>query len=712
MDQNTLNILITAQDQASSILSGVGGAIQQVNTQAQNLAKNGLVTMQSGFEKVAKTIESHLKVALIGVTAIMGLFVKNTMEMEGTRTAFEGMIGDISKTDTLMKQLVETAKKTPLQFTDVAKNAESLLAFGVSSDAINDKMKMLGDVARGNAVKLGLLTNVYGQVKSAGKLMGQDLLQFTSQGIPLISGLSKHFGVAESKIKKMVETGKVGFSDVDQVLQNLTSNGGIFYQAMERQSKTLDGTVSNLTDTFFSFGRAFLGMSEEGTVKGGGIFSYLAQEAQKLLEYVSQLDGAALAEQLISSIRPVYEFITSNTPLAKSVLAGLAFTVGVVVAGTFGTMAIAVVAATWPFIAIAAIAGGLYYIWLQNQDAITSITNKFNEFKVVLEQLWQAFTKTKEFNLLVQTFTAIWNAIQGLMPDIIAIAGLFGVYFAGAISLLWYAFEQLYPVFLQIWQSAIDLFNAIQPIIQAVLAMALCIAAALFPVFIYLGTLLVQVVKSFGEMFAGAVEILSGLINFIVGIFTGDWNKAWEGIKQIFNGLISFLQGAWDLAVAPFRSMIDAVKNIFRTFDLLQTGKDLIQGLINGVKNEWGNLTKTVTDVANSVTQTFAKLWDQHSPSRVAKNLGINFTVGLQQGIIDPAPLAIGAARSIASGVTDQASNALNNNTTSTVTNTQQPITININGYNQDPNDLVQQVVDALAGRNRASMMGLNNAYT
>jgi hypothetical protein len=146
----------------------------------------------------------------------------------------------------------------------------------------------------------------------------------------------------------------------------LTSTGGIFNNAMARQSLTLNGIVSNLTDTFFGFGRALLGMDSEGNIRQGGAFYYLAQGGQKLLDVVGQIDGAKIADNLINMIRPVFNFITSNTPESQAVLIGLASVAGTLLVGAFVSMTIAVIGATWPFILLGATAGGLFYLFQTN----------------------------------------------------------------------------------------------------------------------------------------------------------------------------------------------------------------------------------------------------------------------------------------------------------------------------------------------------------
>ena len=77
----------------------------------------------------------------------------------------------------------------------------------------------------------------------------QDLNQFLGRGIPLTAELAKQFGVTESKVKGLVEEGKVGFPEVEKAIIAMTSEGGKFGGLMEAQSKSITGQISNLEDS-------------------------------------------------------------------------------------------------------------------------------------------------------------------------------------------------------------------------------------------------------------------------------------------------------------------------------------------------------------------------------------------------------------------------------------------------------------------------------
>ena len=171
-------------------------------------------------------------------------------EYEQAQIAFETMLGSKDKADNLMGKIAELAAKTPFSQREVVEGTKKLLAYQESVDTVIDTMRRLGDIAAGLSVPIDRLIVVYGQVKAKGRLMGDDLRQFTEAGIPIIHELAKVFGIADKEVVKLVSDGKVGFEQVRKVISNLTNEGGMFYNLMEKQSQSLTGKVSNMRDTW------------------------------------------------------------------------------------------------------------------------------------------------------------------------------------------------------------------------------------------------------------------------------------------------------------------------------------------------------------------------------------------------------------------------------------------------------------------------------
>ncbi|MEK4006097.1 phage tail protein [Paenibacillus sp. FSL H3-0333] len=68
-----------------------------------------------------------------------------------------------------------------------------------------------------------------------------------------------------------------------------------------------------------------------------------------------------------------------------------------------------------------------------------------------------------------------------------------------------------------------------------------------------------DVIKSIGGIIKGIMEVFNGLITFLMGAFTGDWGKAWNGVKDIFKGVFDSL---WSIVKFPLNLIIDGVNQL------------------------------------------------------------------------------------------------------------------------------------------------------
>ena len=187
-----------------------------------------------------------------GMGSLLNSIVQTRGQFQQLEIAFETILGSGSKAKALMNQLVDTAARTPFDLMGVASSAKQLLAYGIAAEDVNDTLVRLGNIASGLSIPLQDIAYLYGTTMTQGRLYAQDLNQFTGRGIPMVKELAKILGVAESQVKTLVSEGKVGFPEVQQVIQNLTNEGGMFFNLMERQSKSLTGMIANLGDAWDS----------------------------------------------------------------------------------------------------------------------------------------------------------------------------------------------------------------------------------------------------------------------------------------------------------------------------------------------------------------------------------------------------------------------------------------------------------------------------
>lgn len=286
-------------------MNGIQGALHfDITGDNTNLEKAlaasraSIISSGETADREGARIEQMFKRATSGALAFFSVakatdFVKSMATVHGEFQAIEialsTILGSEEKAMGLVAQLKDTAAKTPFDMKGVASGAKMLLAYGESADTVNDTLIKLGNIAAGLSQPLGDIVYLYGTTMTQGRLYTQDLNQFAGRGVPMIRELAKEFGVAESEVKKLVEEGKVGFPEVQRVVENLTNETGMFYNLMERQSAAVTGKISRLEDAWAS-ALDEMGQSSEGFLYSGieGA-TYLVEHYETVLKILGTL---------------------------------------------------------------------------------------------------------------------------------------------------------------------------------------------------------------------------------------------------------------------------------------------------------------------------------------------------------------------------------------------------------------------------------------
>ena len=226
---------------------------------------------------------------LQGAQSFISQMVAVRSEFQQLEISFGTMLKSKEKANALMAQMTDLAAKTPFGLQEVSEGAKRLLAIQVPAEEVTETLRRMGDVAAGLGVPMAQLIHVYGQVKAQGRLFANDLYQFMNAGIPIIAELSKVVGKSETEIKDMVSAGKIGFTEIQAVIKNMTSEGGLFFNLMAEQSKSLGGQISNLQDNFDQMLNE-IGKASEGVVSGAisGV-AYLVENYQTLGKLIAGL---------------------------------------------------------------------------------------------------------------------------------------------------------------------------------------------------------------------------------------------------------------------------------------------------------------------------------------------------------------------------------------------------------------------------------------
>lgn len=271
------------------------------NTAAQEAA-----AVEDSFQQMAEKAGQYITYYLVGqgMNNLVSSIVSVRGQFQQLEIAFGTMLGSEEKATALMQQMVNTAAKTPFDLMGVAEGAKQLLAYGVSAEKVNDTLVRLGNIASGLSIPLNDIVYLYGTTMVQGRLYAQDVRQFTGRGIPLVKELAEKYHTTAEGINEMVSAGKIGFPDVEEVLNKMTNAGGQFYQLMEKQSSSLTGQIANLEDAWDSALNSF-GEQTEGALSAG------IQGATYVVEHMDDV------VRILKSVAIAYGSVKAATVLAS-----------------------------------------------------------------------------------------------------------------------------------------------------------------------------------------------------------------------------------------------------------------------------------------------------------------------------------------------------------------------------------------------------------
>lgn len=499
--------------------------------QTQNDISKGMNKTASASQAAANLIASgyaaKISSAVINAGTSLAKFgLQYSMQMESYQTNFAALLGDAEKAQTLVNNLKEMAAKTPFATRDLADASQTLLAFGVSAENLMPTIEMLGDVSMGNKERFQSLALAFGQVSAAGKLTGQDLLQFVNAGFNPLKEISQKTGESLGEVRKRMEEGGVSAQEVAEAFKSATSEGGQFAGAMDNASQTLEGRWSTLKDNAAEAAGAMMESLIPALKK---IVDWLSQAAS----WISQNQGAATA---IGAV--ILVLVTSLSLLSGvfSVASAAAAIFGVSVSAAFSTILIVV-----GVIAALIAAGVLLY---QNWDTISA--------------------KAKE----------IWQGISDFLSGLI---------------------DSIASWFQEKWNSLMTWWRG----------------------------LLQSISDWFKNTWNSLSNWFSNIVSNIASWFQSKWNSIVNTFKNLWQNIPSFFSNLWS-------DILSIVKSIPDKF--LSIGKNIVQGLWNGISSGWSWLKNKVKSLASSLIDTAKSVLGIHSPSTEFEWVGKMSGKGWEKG--------------------------------------------------------------------------------
>ncbi|MEE3805465.1 hypothetical protein V2H29_00715 [Lysinibacillus fusiformis] len=239
--------------------------------------------------------------------------------------------------------------------------------------------------------------------------------------------------------------------------------------------------------------------------------------------------------------------------------------------------------------------------------------------KTLMQTVWNTikgiFTNTLNTikTFVVTIFNGIKTAISNVMNSI-----------KSTISSIWNAIKSTITSILNAIKSMIlNIWNAIKSIISSTLNSIKSIVMSVW-----------NTIKS----------VISSVLNGIKNVIMAIWNGIKTFIQSVLNGIKTIVTSVWDAIKTIVsttmngvkKAIVDgwnAAKSFLSSINLVDIGKNIIQGLINGMGSMMSAVTGKIKEVASSVTNGIRKFLGIHSPSRVMIALAKWIPIGVAKGI-------------------------------------------------------------------------------
>ena len=198
-------------------------------------------------------------------------------------------------------------------------------------------------------------------------------------------------------------------------------------------------------------------------------------------------------------------------------------------------------------------------IWQDIIDpAATIISGIFYDLTTDIKDLWDTHGKETldnigEFiNSTLDLFQSLWDNIIApiIEPLLDEFQNLWDDHLRDTLKNVW-------DFIIELYNAAMDIYNEF--VVPVITVLTKVLKPIVESVFSGIARFLKITIGGMLDVFNGIITTLKGIVNFIAGVFTGDWERAWEGLKTIFKGVFDSLEA---IALTPINLIINAVNTL------------------------------------------------------------------------------------------------------------------------------------------------------
>ncbi len=545
----------------------------------------GQVRILAGqFQNLAGIIGGGLKAAFLPVITVINALIAKIISLANLISSFIGKLFGVKS----------QAASAGAGLSEMAESAGSL---GNNMDAAAGGIGEIGDAAKKSQKSLNGFIAGWHEVNNmtsnegaggsgggggAGSLPDMALpekyeLDITAEdeASPVIEDIRKRLLELSSLFSKGFRVGLGDMSVFDSIRQNIQSIRASFEEIFS------DGRVAtafnHMLDTLAYNAGAKVGsfVSVGSTIVDnitGGISLYLGKSKENIQSWlISMFDITAQSDTILTNFQVALAdiFTVFRSEPAKQITADIiqvfadGFMGATELAGRLGTSILDMI---------------LTPITENSSGFKEALSNTLGPISEVLTALANSFSQTwSEINQMYKKHIApMFSSIRdGLSEVIETLLSGYNTYFAPVLDSLAGKFSEVWGDHIQpLLSSFVDLFGEVATFVENVWKSVFqpllnWVADKIFPVISPvlegIGTLVLTVFAGIADTLNGFITVATGVIGFVNGVFSGDWSKAWEGVKTVFKGvwdaMPDFIKGPIKLIIGFVNSMIGAIEN-------------------------------------------------------------------------------------------------------------------------------------------------------
>jgi hypothetical protein len=481
----------------------------------------------------------------IGAVALAGKAgLGEAMNMEGYKTQLETAVKDTQKAGKLMANAVNFANKTPFETGQVVEATSVMEMYGLSSE------RWLADIAdMAGATNKDILQATEAMADAS---MGEweRLKEFGIRKEQIVAKAAEKYGAETVFNKKGQMLDEVKAMEVVQELMQEKYKGGA-----EKLAKTGKGLWSTITGVTKSSLANIVGMQEDGTIRQGSMYEKLKSKISLAAETLQKWQQDGTIDRIRAQVESAMEKAGNAIAFARDLITNMIKT-------------------TREKFQEWEADGTIDKIREGIKKAVEVSKAVFEELKIVVKEVKDGLKATIDF--VVNNWGTIAPLIMTAVGAMIAYkAAMVGAKVYKGITVAMTAYKTITQT-QTIAQWALNTALNANPIGLVIAAIAAIIAIGILLVknwdtiketlgllwgkftefFTNITTKADEAYNALWEKFAGKFPLIAefignqieavklvfkGILDFVVGVFTGDWAKAWGGIKDVFAGIFKGL---------------------------------------------------------------------------------------------------------------------------------------------------------------------------